>query len=169
MLLSYCRLLISTPTIKQDLLSSSVLPVFPVNRFYLFKPLHKGHWYSSIHQNSFDCITTRWFPYPHEHIRRNIISYVMKATGVVEAIIEVYGPSTTCHITSGKAIARVLRIMHLLDAALHTKQMESVYFLRSRATWKSRWGWSRITGSFARAHYDFDWLITVYSTNKYIQ
>ena len=31
------------------------------------------------------------------------------------------------HITSGKAIARALRVLHLLDAALHTKVMECLF------------------------------------------
>jgi len=34
---------------------------------------------------------------------------IVKASGVEDAVTEVYGPCTTQHITSGKAIARALR------------------------------------------------------------
>ena len=46
---------------------------------------------------------------------------MMKGSGIEEALEEAYGPNAVAQMTSGKAIARALRGLFLIDAALSTK------------------------------------------------
>ena len=49
---------------------------------------------------------------------------LMKASGIEEAMMEVYGVNVVPQMMCGKAIARALRAINLLDAALHQKLLE---------------------------------------------
>ncbi|KAK6181746.1 hypothetical protein SNE40_009537 [Patella caerulea] len=51
---------------------------------------------------------------------------VMKGSGIEEALNCIYGPNAIVHIMSGKAIARALRSLFLLDATLSYKLMKIV-------------------------------------------
>ena len=46
---------------------------------------------------------------------------MMKRSGIEEALEEAYGPNVVTQMRSGKAIARALRGLFLIDAALSTK------------------------------------------------
>ena len=46
---------------------------------------------------------------------------MMKGSGIEEALEEAFGPNAVTHMTSGKATARALRGLFLIDAALSTK------------------------------------------------
>ncbi|KAK6167125.1 hypothetical protein SNE40_021223 [Patella caerulea] len=58
----------------------------------------------------------------------------MRGSGIEEAMMEVYGENTVPHIMSGKAIARALRAINLLDSSLHIKLLEFLQPVEAEAT-----------------------------------
>ncbi|KAK6168833.1 hypothetical protein SNE40_020007 [Patella caerulea] len=62
------------------------------------------------------------------------IFHLMRGSGIEEAMMEVYGENTVPHIMSGKAIARALRAINLLDSSLHIKLLEFLQPVEADAT-----------------------------------
>ena len=48
----------------------------------------------------------------------------MDGSGIDKALSQIYGPNAVLHILSGKAIARALWALYLLDSCLSTKLLE---------------------------------------------
>ena len=54
------------------------------------------------------------------------IFHTMRGSGIEDALGQIFGPNVIEHILSGKAIARGLRVLYLLDACLTTKLLEQI-------------------------------------------
>ena len=54
------------------------------------------------------------------------IFHTMRGYGIDEALIQIFGPNAIVHILSGKAIARALLVLYVLDACLSTNLLELI-------------------------------------------